>query len=294
MSWVLFAVGAAFFWSLNIVFDKYVVDNEIEDYVVTTIFCSFSAFILLGLISYYKGVRLSDIGLIHLLLGGLYTLALMAYYSGIGREEVSRFAPTLAIDTVFISIFAFIFLGESFGVVTYLGVLLVVVGAFLISLDDPVHSLKTFQSKTGVKLAIIAALVFSVRDILFKFSLEGSSHWTVLFGASIGGLISIAILSIIKRKKILNSGDKGEEHLLFIGVLMALGYYSFISAINSGPVSLSSAVVKSQNLMIFFMTLLIERNHSEMIAEDMQKPIMVQKFVSVVLIILGLVMVQLF
>jgi uncharacterized membrane protein len=294
MNWIVFAFGAAFFWSLNIVFDKYVVDHEIEDYVVTTIFCSFSAFILVGAASIFKGASVAELSLSHLSLGVLYTLALMAYYSGIGREEVSRFAPTLAVDTLFILLFSFIFLGEGFGIIVYLAVGAVVLGAFLISLDDPVHSLKEFESKKGFYLAITAALVFATRDVLFKFSLGDTSYWTVLLGMSVGGIISVLILVLYKSKKIKESSDKGFEHLLGIGVLMALGYLSFVAAINNGPVSLSSAIVKSQNLMIFGITVALQKFHPGVVDEEMERPILIQKLLAIFLIVIGLVVIQLY
>lgn len=294
MNWALFAFGAAFFWSLNIVFDKFVVDHEIEDYVVTTIFCSISAFLIIAGASLFQGASISDLRLPHLGLGVLYTLALMAYYSGIGREEVSRFAPTLAVDTLFILLFSLIFLGEGFGLPVYGAVVAVVLGAFLISLDDPVHSLKEFESKKGVYLAILAAFVFATRDVLFKFSLADASYWTVLLGMTIGGILSVLALSIYKHRKIAESSDKGFEHLLGIGVLMALGYLSFVAAINNGPVSLSSAIVKSQNLIIFGITIALQKFHPGVVDEEMKRSVLVQKMAAIFLIVAGLIIIHLY
>lgn len=291
---MLYAFGAAFFWSINIIFDKFVVDHEVEDYVVTTIFCSISAFALIGAASVFKGGSLSDIALPHLGLGVLYTLALMAYYSGIGREEVSRFAPTLAVDTLFILFFSLIFLGEGFGLPVYLAIGAVVLGAFLISLDDPVHSLKEFESKKGVYLAILAAFIFATRDVLFKFSLGQTSYWTLLLGTAVGGMIFVLLMALYKHRKIIESSDKGIEHLLGIGVLMSLGYLSFVAAINNGPVSLSSAIVKSQNLMIFAITIALQKFHPGVVDEDMEKSIIIQKMTAIFLIVAGLIVIQIY
>lgn len=292
MSWVLYAFGAAFFWSINIILDKYVVDHEIDDPGLTTIFCCLSAFTVIGLAALTQGGNLSKLQPLHFLLGGLYTAALMAYYSGIGREDVSRFAPTLATDTIFILVLSSIFIGEKYTAPVYAGIFAVVLGAFLISLDDPVHSLKSFQSKTGVYLALAAAFVFGTRDVLFKIALTGTTYWTALLGMSVGGLASISLLAAWKRKKFAENSNKGFEHLLGIGVLMALGYISFIAAINTGPVSLASAVVKSQNLIIFASAVLLSEIRPEIVDEKLERSTLIQKFLATGLIIAGLLLIQ--
>lgn len=292
MSWILYAFSAAIFWSINIILDKYVVDHEINDPGLTTIFCGLSAFTVIGIAALTQGGDFSKLQPVHFLLGGLYTLALTAYYSGIGREDVSRFAPTLATDTIFILILSSIFIGEKFTVPVYTGIFSVVLGAFLISLDDPVHSLKSFQSKKGVYLALVAAFIFGTRDVLFKIVLSGTSYWTALLGMSIGGLISTAILTVWKRKKFARSSDKGFEHLLAIGLFMALGYLSFIAAITTGPVSLASAVVKSQNLIIFASAVLLSKFRPEIVDEKIEKTTLIQKLLATGLIVIGLLLIQ--
>ncbi len=294
MNWVLYAFGAALFWSLNILFDKYVVDHEIKDYILTTVMCSFSAFLVIGFFSGFMGGRISEVTPVHISLGLLYTLALMAYYSGIGREDVSRFAPTLAVDTLFITFFSFLFLGERFSLPVYGGVISVVAGAFLISLDDPVHSLKKFQSKNGVMLAVAAALIFASRDVIFKFSLSNSSYWTALLGMSIGGMISALVLTVYRRRRVIKSSNKGLEHLLIIGVTTALGYICFALSINTGPVSLASAVIKSLNIIIFAAATAIQKLHPEVVDEDTGKKVLIQKSAAITLIITGLLLIQLY
>lgn len=294
MNWVLYAFGAAFFWSLNILFDKYVVDHEIKDYILTTVMCSTSTFLVIGVFSSFMGGKISGIGLTHISLGFLYTLALMAYYSGISREDVSRFAPTLAVDTLFITFFSFLFLGEKFSLPVYSGVVSVVAGAFLISLDDPVHSLKKFQSKNGVILAVTAALIFASRDVIFKFSLADSSYWTALLGMSIGGVISTLLLAVYRRRKIISGSRKGMEHLLIIGVTTALGYICFALSINTGPVSLASAIIKSQNLIIFAAATALQKLHPGVVEEKTGKKVIIQKSIAITLIVAGLLLIQLY
>lgn len=219
-------------------------------------------------------------------------MALMAYYSGIGREDVSRFAPALATDTIFILLLSSIFIGERFRIPVYAGIFAVVVGAFLISLDDPVHSLESFQSKKGVYLALVAAFIFGSRDVLFKILLCLNR----LLGCSTGHEHRRFHLhrssDDLEEKKFRESSNRGFEHLLGIGVLMSLGYLSYIGAINRGPVSLSSAIVKSQNLIIFGAAVLLSRFRPEIVDEELDKSIIVQKLLATGPIVAGLVLIQ--
>ncbi|MFB6114740.1 MAG: hypothetical protein ABEK04_00470, partial [Candidatus Nanohalobium sp.] len=130
------------------------------------------------------------------------------------------------------------------------------------------------------------------RDVLFKMILSGTTYWTALLGMATGGLISITVLTTWKRRKIVNSSNKGFEHLLGIGVLMALGYLSFISSINRGPVSLASAIVKSQNLIIFASTVLLSKFRPEIVNEEMDRAVVLQKMVATAVIITGLLLIQ--
>jgi drug/metabolite transporter (DMT)-like permease len=294
MDWVLFAISAAIVWAGVNLLDKFVMDNEISDFVVAGSVCGISIFFVQSLAT----LALFDISLdglsilFGLVTGTIYTGGLVAYYYGIKEEDVSRFIPTTSLGTVFVVILSFIFLSESFTPLIYVGIASTVAGAFLISLEDPIHDLERFQSGRATLLALLAASMFASRDVIFKFATFSFSEWSIIFWMGIGGIFCCAILLVWKKDK-LKGGRKGEEHLVLIGVFTALGYFLMARAISIGPVSLVSATLKTQMIVVFLASVILSRFHPGIVSEDTDRTIIAQKFLALILIILGVVGIQL-
>jgi drug/metabolite transporter (DMT)-like permease len=214
---------------------------------------------------------------------------MLLYYSGIETEEVSRFIPTLSTTTIFTVLIAFLVLGEKFTVPVYIGIISVVAGAVLISMKDLQH----FKSSRGFVLAITAALFFAFRNIFLKFSTGGTELWSVLFWAGIGGFIVSSAFLSYHRSRIGKVDQEGEEHLLFIGFLSALGYFAYSKSISLGTASLASAVLKVKILLVFMASMIISKLHPEIIEEDMDRITILQKALAALLILGGVVAIQL-
>lgn len=292
MDWLWFALIAASIYAAVNLMDKFVVDNEISDFWLSASLCGVAIFIFQAAVTFILGdisFNLQDTwsGFIS---GIIYTIGLLAYYYGIKEEDVSRFIPTTSLSTVFVAILSFAFLQESFNIFIYGGIASTVIGAFLISLEDPIHSLENFQSGHATLLALIAAFLFASRDVIFKFATSQLTEWSALFWMSIGGLTS-SLLILARKRNQLKGKKQGITHLTAIGVLTATGYFFMAKAISLGPVSLVSATMKTQLIAVFIgSTVLSKINRG--VSEDTDRFILIQKTVAIALILLGVITIQ--
>ncbi|MFB6116046.1 MAG: EamA family transporter [Candidatus Nanosalina sp.] len=292
--WLFFSLLASVLFAATGLFDKFFVDTEIDDYIFGgTIYT-----IPLVLIMTAIGLVKSDIFyhsqsmMIGSIAGGLYFTILVLYLKGVSEEDVSRFIPSLSVNTVIIAIISALFLGEKLGVVVYLGILMTVVGAFLISLENPVSSLREFQSGKAVALALIIAGLQATRDILIEVASSNVEIWTVVLWMGIGGTaLSTLTFLAFRREKI--GQIKNHKEFIAVGGMRSLGYLSFMIAISLGSVTMASAVLKTNGMFVFFGATVLSLS-GRMLDESKDRKIILQKFLASGMIVTGVTTIKLF
>ncbi|MFP4115786.1 MAG: GRP family sugar transporter [Candidatus Aenigmatarchaeota archaeon] len=296
MLWLIFVLLAAIFWTCVDLVDKFVIDKEIESPILAAGIFGVSTSSFIALISvFFAEIFISPtILLVSFFAGILYRVAAYFYYSGMQREEVSRFTPTLSLTTVFIVILGFLFLGERFSMPVYLGIGLTVGGAILISLENPIESLKEMKSESGFLLTAIAAFFYASRDVAFKFATNMEAMMACIFWMSVGGIITSTFFLLKENERIRSRELKGIKHLLVLGLIGALGYFSFAAAISMGPVSLASAVLKVEAFLVFFSVTMITKFHPKIFHEEIDRFTLFQKLSATGIIVAGVIIIQLF
>jgi len=286
--WITLATASAFLWTLIVLLDKFVLDSEIENpYLGAGLHCTFNSLTITVVALYFGEIHWSlDFAVAGTVIAGLYVAANYLWFSGVKKEEVSRFAPVLSVDVLFIALFSLIFLGQSFSLGVYAGMSLTVVGSILISLEDPLKNLSKVKSKWALGLAIGSAFLFAVREIFFKYFTGTIETWNLIFYFGLTGTILSSTL-IFKERKGLKNHLEGIELLAASGVLSGFALAVFYQAIAIGPVSLVSTITKTRFLLIFFGATLITRLHPEIIHEPLEKRILIQKMIATIMIITG-------
>lgn len=292
---LVFSVAAAFLFASASLLSKHFLDIGVEDHVfVGSIFGwpFFGLFMALGL---YKGgvVMETVFAASSFAAGALYSLILMLYLKGLHEQEASRFIPTLALNTVFLAILSFIFLGQGFSLIEYLGIGLTVLGAILMSLENPLESLKDFNSKLGVVLAVIVAALIAVRDLLLDFATLSFDIWPALLWMGLGGLaFSLSVLLISRRDKLNYSAFRDSFDMLGVGFVRSTGFLSYAIAISLGPATKASAVLKLNGMLVFLGATLIALVKPGYIEEEVDGWKVPQKFIASALIIVGVLLVR--
>lgn len=291
---LLFSVISAFLLAIATLLAKHVIDLGVEDCTFLGSIYSwpfFLAFILIGLV---KGGMVLDLkmSLMSFLAGSMYFAVLIYYLKGLGSEEASRFIPVLSINTVFLAILSFVFLGETFTRLEYTGMLMAVFGAFLISIEDLGH-LKQLHSRTATFIALGMAAVQASRDLIVEFMTQTVQIWPVLFWMGLGGITtSFIVLGIFERQEFEFSRLIDEKSMMVIGGLHALGYVFYAVAISIGAAAKASAVLRINPIFVFLGATALAFVDPGFIEEEKEWDKIIQKLVASLIIIVGVLLLR--
>jgi uncharacterized membrane protein len=233
-----------------------------------------------------------------MLVGVFYISMLFLYYKGVERTDISRFVPVFNTDIVIVLIFGAVFLGEAFPLPVYGGVLLVFFGVLFNSLDiDNIE----FTSKEALLFGLSAALAISIVQVLMKFLMSHMTRYQLLFWYGIGGIVSVALLlAWHKGLDGLTGVDlsflRSKGYLAFVtnGVFSALSYLVLTWALETGPVSIVTAILNLQVLLVFFGVIVLSNFTPEVLKEDMSRTTLIQKGTAMSMMLCGAVVIQFF
>jgi len=291
MTWLYLVIGTIILWAVVNLFDKYIISHELRDPVlVTTIFGLTSCLLFVGF-ALFAGGDLFAAPLVAFVtaLGGLgYTIATFCYYRAMKGEEVSRFVPVLATEPLIISVAAYFLFAEKLAWINYLGILIAVAGAILISH----HKSTNKAAERTMHLAILGALVFfSARNLIFKYATGEIDFGATLFWFGIGEAILPLVFMLFHHPHLAAKARLGAKHLVGTAVINEAATLLFAKAITLGPVSLVTGMLATKPLLVFALATFMSFFHPKFIRETHSRAVLVQKCTAIVLIVVGGVMI---
>jgi drug/metabolite transporter (DMT)-like permease len=186
----------------------------------------------------------------------------IAFYSvmaALKRLDISGSLPLMDLNPGAVAIIAFIFLDESLNPWQIAGLILVIIGTYLINVKKGNHVLAPFTifiKSRGHNYILIALIAFTITSVLdkvivgnFRIRPEAFMFFQHLFNLVLFGLAFI----LVRNKKAVEyfqaSLKDGWQLIAFIGIL-TIGYrYSQILAVAGGKVAL---VLALKRLSVFF------------------------------------------
>ena len=132
----------------------------------------------------------------------LYSAGYLFFFKGFETGNVSIIAATMNLWAVFTMLFAFIFMGQRLSVLQTLGVLMIILGAALASLNWSEITNQRFQLSAGVKEAAFGAFFFGIFWNISEIISE-KVGWllTTLFIKS-GIILFLLIISLLTKQVI--------------------------------------------------------------------------------------------
>lgn len=307
--WISFAFFTASVFATLSLLDKILLDQGAYGPITTTALSGvpmLSGFICLGIVT--GDTRLSSLSSPTVLFvagvgivgGCVYVVSLWTYFLGLEQTDVSRFVPILSLDTIFVLALGFVVFNERFHPTVYGGVVLVVLGTGLISLQDLTTGV-AFSSRRAVWWGLVVSGTNAVFSVVLKYMTEFLTLFGVLFWIGVGGHLSILGLVVWQysrsERTLTVSGVRSivsvpAAALSVRGVILAVGFVSFTLALQTGPVSIVVTLLNLDVFLVFFATVVLTRVAPEVLHERITRPILVQKFVASVLIVAGVVIIQ--
>lgn len=190
MNWLTPALLAPFFWSVSNHTDKFLLSKHFKGIGKEALILYSTLFGLAVFpIAYFFDKRvfaISNADIIILIVAGcLSSIAIYFYLFALENEETSIVVPFMQITPIFGFIFGFFLLNETLKTNQMLGSLIVIIGAFILSLE--INELKNigFRKKI-VWLMILSSLAFAIYQTLFKFVAVEGGFWVSVFWEYVG------------------------------------------------------------------------------------------------------------
>ena len=290
MEWFIYALLAPILWSGCNVIDKFLLDKHIKNPIYYQIIISLFDIISLIIILIVFQISINMYGFILGIASGIISvIAIIFYNKSMIEEEASRVIPLIYVDSIFVAILAYIFLGEIFNFQKYLGVILIVVGGVLISLKK----IKKWHFSSAIKFILVSAIILGVNGVLTKYALGFIDYHSLLVGQLLGYIIFgfCLLLPNRVRKNFMNGMkrfDKKVFLLMLINTIIALmASLSFLLATSISSVSLVYAVISTQPFFIFVYMLIITKLAPNIIKEKIDKSTILLKIIAICVIFLG-------
>ena len=232
--------------------------------------------------------------LTHLLLAGIAGLfwgaSLWTMFIGYRFEEASRASAVIHTFPVFVALLAVPFLGEILSIAQCLAILIVVVGAFSISLRSSAGNLFTINKAFPVLIA--ASILTALAHITGKYSLEKIE---VEFVYAVRNFFMATFLAMFIRPKDAVTVIRALKNpqtlaLVIVGetILAPIGIFLNVAASSIGAISIVSTVTASRPFFVFLYGSILSVGPFRLLDESIDIRTLATKAISISLIIGGI------
>ena len=232
--------------------------------------------------------------LTHLLLAGIAGLfwgaSLWTMFIGYRFEEASRASAVIHTFPVFVALLAVPFLGELLSIAQCLAILIVVVGAFSISLRSSAGNLFTINKAFPVLIA--ASILTALAHITGKYSLEKIE---VEFVYAVRNFFMATFLAMFMRPKDTVTVIRALKNpqtlaLVIVGetILAPIGIFLNVAASSIGAISIVSTVTASRPFFVFLYGSILSVGPFRLLDESIDIRTLATKAISISLIIGGI------
>jgi len=202
MSWFSLAVLAAIFTSVVNIVDKIVVERYLRDRWSFPFFiAAFLGLYAVGLLAVRGAMGLfrippAPVLVVALLPGVLHYLSSVLYTRTLLLTDAATVAAITQTAPLFAVIWGWMFFGELFGPLNYLGIVLSVLCSALLSGEQGPQVRRALNPVLLMTLA--AAMIRSLGDLFVKVTLSGQDYWNT-FALSRAALLPITALLLLNR-----------------------------------------------------------------------------------------------
>ncbi len=151
----------------------------------------------------------------------LYSAGYLFFFKGFELGNVSIIAATMNLWTVFTMLFAFMFMGQRLSALQTLGVLMIIFGATLASLNWSEIKNQKFQLSAGVKEAVFGAFFFGVFWNVSEIISEKVGWLLTTLFIKFGIILFLLIFSLLVKQGIglAKTSTKTKTIILLMGVI---------------------------------------------------------------------------
>ncbi len=296
MSWLIFALFPPFIFSINGFINKILV-NQIKNPLIITAFMGIISLFLGVILLAFTGftiIPIRDLAII-LFSGLMLNFYLLPYFRALMLDDNSRIAPFFQLITVFTILMSYLFLGEYLTSQQSIGVLVIVVGAFLLSMKN--LELGVLMPRKSLWLMALSSLMYAITNVTFKEVSIHQPHVTTFAYQSIG--IGIGALLMLVSKPLsttLRADIKKFTPLVWlllaaVTTISITAQLSLSYALTLAPASFVSIAGASQPFFVLCIGILLSVLAPAILKEDMKRSTLIIKAVSIGIMFFGIYLV---
>jgi len=293
MSWILITILAYFFFSIVSFGDKLILSRAQNPRLYTFYVGTLSLLVLL--LVPFTGISLPNASSFFwiiltslVFISGLYVL-----YAAVQMFEVSRVVPLAgAVQPIFTLILSWIFFSFNLRELNIPAFTFLLLGGIIISLGKKLNATKNL-----IKISLFASLLVSLSFILTKMVFLGQTFFNGIIWIGIFNFLFVLTFIFDKgfRSEVFSKKSAVDKKTLSLVVLtQSLGGLAGLmqnAAIYLAPswsLSIINALRGVQYVFLFAITLIFSVFLPKIIKEDTSRKVIIQKVLSVVLIVIGL------
>lgn len=299
MSWIFIALLGYFLMAVAALFDKYLLVGRIKAPAVYAFFVSlFSLFVLPAIPFGFQFFGWKTTG-IFLLSGAIFLYGLVALYTAVKGNEISRISPLVGTVVSLVAISAGFFPGTfsetAFSFIHIVALVLLIGGGLLVSFDFPLQKHEYIPMSV-----IIAGVAMGVSLLLLKYGYAETNFVSGLVWSRIGmflGGLSLLLIplyrdQILGEMSAFSTTSRTVVHTgsIFLLNKVCAGSATFllIYATFLGPVSFVQALSGMQYVFLLLLALPLSFRYPQIFGEKLSFWDWFQKVVAIIIIGLGL------
>jgi drug/metabolite transporter (DMT)-like permease len=298
MLWLIVIVIAYFLNASATAIDKFLLSKKIPNPAVYAFFISALSVLGVVLIPFgFHSIPFLQV-VIALLTGVVFTFAYLFMFKALGENEASRITPFMGgLQPIFVFVLAWIFLGESLGLLAIAAFFVLVIGTIILSRQEGQSVKQQRLSRRSYLYATIATILFAIAYTATKYVYNQDGFitgfvWTRTFLGAMLLLIYpknfIDIIGGLRKPK-----DKQKTGLLFI-IGQGAGALSFILVSYAISISSSVAIINASRgleyVFLLLILIMLSRKFPKVLSEKMTSKIILQKSLATAFIIVGLIL----
>lgn len=294
MSWLLIALIGHFANAGAFVIDKILLVGKMKYPAVYVFYISALALLSLVLIPFVEIIKPANILIVPLIIAGAtFTYGLWTFFIALKNSEASRVVPFVgAAVPVWTFVIAWFTLGETLAVPEIIGVVLLILGAVLISYESTGGAMK----KSNVFISILAGGLFALSYTYTKVVFNDLPFWSGFIWIKLVSFLAVLPLVLMPGvlTKIIHPDNKTKPTpLFFVGqVSGAVGFVLLNYAISLAPrVTIVNALQGVQYAFLFIMIAVLGWVSPRLIKENFTNRILLQKIFALILLTGGLILV---
>ncbi len=296
MNWLFFALLSTASLAVTVIIDKLLLNRYVRNsiaYLITLIIIQqfFAALILI-----FHGASYDYPTSIYGMLAGTAQAAMyVAYIRALKIEEASRVTSLIFVYPLFVFLAAAALLGETLTAKDYVGGLILVLSALLISYRP--SATRSIVLSPALKHIVFFWLFSTLYAIGVKYLLTFMDGWHLFIWSSLGTLL--AVIPLIAEREI-RTEVMGFLKIgrLFIGAAVLEEVFDFIGRISSifalalGPVALVSAVGALQPAITLIFVLALGLFMPGLLEEEIDRRTLALKLIAGIFVVIGVYLVS--